>query len=57
MIFYYRIKEDNTTIVARYEYDNQKKSYGINQKNDEIDIYDPFMVDLDKMAAFFDREH
>lgn len=27
------------------------------KKNDEIDIYDPFMVDLDKMAAFFDREH
>lgn len=53
MIFYYGIKEDNTSIVARYEYDNQKKSYSINQKKDEIDIYDPFKVELDKMIAFF----
>jgi hypothetical protein len=32
MIFYYGIKEDNTPIVARYEYDNQKKYYSFNQK-------------------------
>lgn len=56
MIFYYGIKEDNTSIVARYEYDNQKKSYSFNQKNDELDIYDPFKVELDKMVAFFDGE-
>lgn len=57
MIFYYGIKENNTAIVARYEYDNQKKSYSINQKNDEIETYAPFKVELDKMLAFFDREH
>ncbi len=57
MIFYYGIKEDNIPIVTRYEYDDQKKSYSINQKNDEIDIYDPFKVELDKTVAFFDREH
>lgn len=56
MIFYYGIKEDNTSIVARYEYDNQKKSYSFNQKNDELDIHDPFKVELDKTVAFFDGE-
>lgn len=57
MIFYYGIKEDNTPIVTRYEYDDQMKSYSINQKNDEIDIYDPFKVELDKTVAFSDRKH
>lgn len=57
MFFYYGIKEDNTAIVAQYEYDNQKKSYSTNKKNDEIDIYDPFKVELDKIVAFFDRKH
>ncbi|MBE6170186.1 MAG: hypothetical protein E7152_11135 [Enterococcus casseliflavus] len=57
MIFYYGIKKDDTAIVARYEYDDQKKSYSINQKNDEIDIYDPFKVELDKMVAFFEGGH
>lgn len=56
MIFYYGVKQDNTAIITRYEYDNQKKIYSINQKNDEIDIYDPFKVELNKMVAFFDRE-
>jgi len=57
MIFYCGIKKDNTAIVARYEYDDKKKSYSINQKNDEIDIYDPFKVELDKMVAFFEGGH
>lgn len=57
IIFYYGVKEDNTAIITRYEYDNQKNSYSINQKSDEIDIYDPFKVELDKMVVFFDREH
>lgn len=32
MIFYYGVKQDNTAIIIRYEYDNQKKFYSINQK-------------------------
>lgn len=57
MILCYGIKKDDTAIIARYEYDNQKKSYSINKKIDAIDIYDPFKVELDKTVAFFDRKH
>ncbi|MFB8590165.1 XRE family transcriptional regulator [Enterococcus casseliflavus] len=58
IIFYYGIKEqDNTANVARYEYDDQKKSYSINQRNDEINLYDPFKVELEKIVAYFDKEH
>lgn len=32
MILCYGIKKDDTAIIARYEYDNQKKSYSINKK-------------------------
>lgn len=57
MIVYYGIKEDNTTNVILYKYYDQNKSYSINQKNDETNLYQPFKAELEKMAAYFDREH
>ncbi|MBE9908988.1 MULTISPECIES: helix-turn-helix domain-containing protein [Enterococcus] len=58
IIVYYGIKEkDNTANIVRYEYDDRKKSYSTNQKNDEINLYEPFTVELEKMVAYFDKKH
>ncbi|MBE6173207.1 MAG: XRE family transcriptional regulator [Enterococcus faecium] len=58
MIVYYGIKkEDNTDNVIQYKYDDQKKSYSINQKKYETNLYNPFQDELEKMVAYFDREH
>lgn len=58
IIVYYGIKEeDNTANIVRYEYDDQKNFYSTNQKNDGINLYNPFKVELEKIVAYFDREH